>query len=51
MMSAEPKCATVGVLNTDIPSLVFRERSTPVTSVITTNIKPVSAPADEPLRT
>jgi hypothetical protein len=45
--SAVPKCITVGVLKVEMPSLLVA-RSRSFTSVMTTNIRPVSAAADEP---
>lgn len=47
--SAVQKCMTVGVLNVAMPSWRAGEAySSPRTKVITTNINPVSAAADEP---
>lgn len=42
---------TVGVLNTLTPSRVPALRSWPVTTLMTTNINPVNAAADEPVIT
>jgi hypothetical protein len=50
MSRAAPKCTTVGVLKVAIPSCDVWERP-PAPSVITTNINPVSAAADEPVMT
>jgi hypothetical protein len=50
--SAVQKCTTVGELNVSTPSRAwYSARSCPATSVITTNIKPVKAPDDEPVIT
>jgi len=50
--NAAAKCMTVGVLNVAIPSWASAAgRSLPVTKVITTNISPVNAAADEPVMT
>ena len=46
--NAMEKCRTVGVLKVDMPSGFFRMRS-PVTSVMTTNINPVSDAAAAPV--
>jgi hypothetical protein len=48
--SAPQKCATVGVLKVEMPSRA-RGRCSPLTSVITTNIRPVRAAADDPVIT
>lgn len=45
--SAAPKCATVGVVNAATPQLISPMRR-PDVSVMTTNVSPVSAPAEEP---
>lgn len=42
---------TVGVANAGVPSRAASARSFPVSRVITTNISPVSAAADEPVMT
>jgi len=44
------KCTTFGVLKAAIGSLDLRIRD-PAIKVITTNINPVSAPAEEPMMT
>lgn len=50
--SAEQKWTTVGVLNVAVPSrLDAVDVLFPSTSVMTTNINPVNAPADEPVMT
>src|SRR5579864_4183105 len=49
--NAAAKYMTVGVVNAAIASWVPSARSFPVTKVITTNINPVNAAADEPVMT
>jgi hypothetical protein len=52
MRSAAPKCTTFGVLNTPIPSLDDDTGTRiPAIKVTTTNIKPVSVAAAEPMMT
>ena len=49
--SAAQKCSTVGVLKVAIPSCERLTRSELRTRVMTTNISPVNAAADEPTMT